>query len=309
MQEWDLSVLFIGNSLVQKVAHIMEMLISKSHCPSRVLLQVVAFEWFSLSDHARPLTGKNTRCVSRRECLRRAIACTACGINATFRLQQRRWDLVVLQDQSQVPTFHAASGSRRILRRQFEASKAAALYLARLAPRGSVRFFAPWAFMDGLGRVNQSFITPTLGRVNHLEMQALIDEGYSRYRAAIRSAGGDAEVVRVSAAWKRVRDTSHSLYLSLYRLGDPHTLHSHPTPKGWYLAACVMYAALMGISPVGIAWAPKGVSRGERLALQRAAHAEARLQHPANVYAPKCGPPSDRIPRLSTALYRGNWRS
>jgi hypothetical protein len=45
----------------------------------------------------------------------------------------------------------------------------------------------------------------------------------------------------------------------------------HPTIQGTYLAGCVLYASMLGKSPVGISYAPSGISREDRDFLQRIA--------------------------------------
>jgi hypothetical protein len=94
-----------------------------------------------------------------------------------------------------------------------------------------------------------------------LEMQSRID---AMYGAA--AEGGGAEVAAVGDAW--LIAIARRPRIGLHR-GDA----SHPTPTGTYLAACVLYGTLTGVSPERIGYAPRKVTPGV-LPLLRAVAAE-----------------------------------
>lgn len=170
------------------------------------------------------------------------------------------WDLVVIQDQSQIPGFprdHA----------QYIESLDAAVALAEIIEDtgAETRLFMTWGRKDGdSGNPDYYPDFPT--------MQALLTDGYESYATAIRSSGHRVEVIPVGLAFQAVYD-SHveegvspvdgTLFARLYS-GDG----SHPSPTGTYLSALVFYTAFTGQSPVGLTWSPGSVSPEDRTQLQ-----------------------------------------
>ena len=170
------------------------------------------------------------------------------------------WDLVVIQDQSQIPGFprdHA----------QYTESLDASIALAEIIEEAGAetRLFMTWGRKDGdSGNPDYYPDFPT--------MQALLTDGYESYATAIRSSGHRVEVIPVGLAFQAVYD-SHvdegvnpvdgTLFARLYA-GDG----SHPSPTGTYLSALVFYTAFTGQSPVGLTWAPGSVSPEDRVQLQ-----------------------------------------
>ncbi len=71
-------------------------------------------------------------------------------------------------------------------------------------------------------------------------MLNIIQAEYIRAADAI-----DAELIPVGIAWQQARTLRHDLKLF-------HPDGSHPSPAGTYLTACVVYAVLTGMSPVGL---------------------------------------------------------
>jgi hypothetical protein len=134
--------------------------------------------------------------------------------NSQFRelLKSRKWDIVVLQEQSLRPLdgpdlfFEYA----RLWNKEIKANGAKLL------------FYMTWA------------------RKATLEKQPVYTENY---RKAARDCGGT--VVPVGEAWRVVREQKPDIEL-FAKDG------SHPSPAGSYLAACVFYAAITDKSPVGL---------------------------------------------------------
>jgi len=177
---------------------------------------------------------------------------------------QHAWDAVVLQDQSQIPSFPPGNGD-------YLASSAGAVTLAANidAVGAKTKLFLTWGRRDGDAgnmQLNPDFLT----------MQQNLKTGYEGYQQAIVAAGHSADIVPVGLAWKHIYDQvedggavpteGDTLFTRLYA-GDG----SHPSAHGTYLTACTMYAALTGQSPVGLSWAPAGLPPVERDALQAAA--------------------------------------
>ena len=128
-----------------------------------------------------------------------------------------KWDFVVLQEQSQIPSFPDAEA------RMGEPVKT----LAALAKKSGAKtlFFETWGRRDGdkRNRKDDSFA----------KMQERLTKGYA---AAAKSV--DGKVVPVGTVWaKLVRDD--------FWVKDG----SHPSKSGAYLAACVFYGAMFDESP------------------------------------------------------------
>lgn len=139
-------------------------------------------------------------------------------------LQQAQWDYVVLQEQSQRPSFSAAQRQREMdpyvkeLKQEIEAAKATPL------------LFMTWGYRDGDIR-NKPEDT-------YWKMQQRIQQGYQELGNQF-----SLQVVPVGLAWEKALRSNQSL-----ELWDPDGVH--PGLKGSYLAACVFYAYLYQQSPV-----------------------------------------------------------
>ena len=144
-----------------------------------------------------------------------ASSATAAALGA------KKWDIVVLQEQSQVPAIE-----------QFRQTQMfpAARTLVAMARQKSAQpmFFLTWAHRDGW---------PENGLVNYSSMQAAIDDAYL---AIAREQG--AALAPVGYAWQTL--LGQEAGAGLWQDDG-----SHPTEKGTYLAACVFYAAIFHESP------------------------------------------------------------
>lgn len=132
-----------------------------------------------------------------------------------YALASRRWDLVVLQGQSQEPMASDAKKSERF--RETARGFDGLIH----ASGAKTAFFMTWAYQA------------------KPEMTALLAEGYE----SIGNELGDL-VVPVGLAFQRSLEKRPSLILHFKD-------HMHPSPAGTYLAACTFFAALYGATPVG----------------------------------------------------------
>lgn len=146
-------------------------------------------------------------------------------------MQEKRYDYVVLQEQSTLPIKNAKRTHENI--RLFDGAirdsgAAMALYLT-------------WA------------------RKHAPETQKALTDVYTSIGAEL-----GATIIPVGVAWER--------FLAEH---DEPVLHdkdgSHPTLAGSYLAACVFFAVLFGLSPVGIPSTLKGITPAEVALLQETA--------------------------------------
>jgi hypothetical protein len=153
-----------------------------------------------------------------------------------------RWNLVVLQEQSEIPSIAA-------MRESTMYPAARDLVTAIRAAGARPMFFITWAHRNGW---------PENGMPDYFSMQSSIDTGY------LDIAGEQhAAVSPVGYAWSAVysQESSPDLWQD-----DG----SHPTTKGTYLAACVFYAAIFRESPAGLGYHP-WLSGADASMLQEAA--------------------------------------
>lgn len=196
-----LHILFIGNSYtsVNDLPHMFTQLAkSGGH---RVETAVVAPGGWTLFAHARSAETLN-------------------------RLKSSKWDIVVLQEQSQVPASEQA---------RTQGMYPAVRSLVSRIEAGGARpiFFLTWAQRDGW---------PENGLTGYEAMQARISEGYLQIAQEL-----GASVAPVGNTW--LMAIKEHPDLELWQ-GDG----SHPTEQGTYLAACVFYATIFRQSPEGLSY-------------------------------------------------------
>ena len=143
----------------------------------------------------------------------------------TNALGSRSWDVVVLQEQSVIPSL--------LDNRERDMYPAGARLSERITGRNAqVLLFMTWSRQDGLP-------VEEFGFASSKEMQKAIEDGYLGLANLI-----DAQVAPVGRAWANVRSSSP---LNLYDADG-----SHPNEAGTYLAAAVFYASMFQASPLGI---------------------------------------------------------
>ncbi len=143
-------------------------------------------------------------------------------------LNSSKWDYVVLQEQSQIPSV--------------EQSRTATMYPAARSLVDSIRktgaepiFFLTWAHQNGW---------PEYGMQNYMVMQTEIDQGYLGIANEMI-----VPVAPVGYAWSAVNAQDPSL--ALWQADG-----SHPSGEGTYLAACVFYAVIFRDTPEGLSFHP-----------------------------------------------------
>ena len=139
-------------------------------------------------------------------------------------LTSSKWDFVVLQEQSEIPSVESL--------RQATMYPAARDLVPTIRDAGAEPiFFVTWAHRNGW---------PVNGLPDYATMQSSIDAAY------LFIAGDQhAPVAPVGYTWENVFKQESNL--DLWQDDG-----SHPTTKGTYLAACVFYASFFSESPVGL---------------------------------------------------------
>ena len=186
----------------------------------------------------------------------------------TLTVDQSPLGWVVLQDQSQIPSFEATNSYR------VESARAADGLNEIIANRdGETLFFLTWGRRDGdVGNIerNPDFET----------MQENLTNGYLSYVKRTTTDERPTWVAPVGLGFAAVHQSildeggdpldAGSLFNRLYSNDG-----SHPSFLGAYLAACVFYSTITGESAVGLAPPPE-LSGGEdtalATALQEASH-------------------------------------
>lgn len=156
--------------------------------------------------------------------------------NATSlaKINERDWDFVVLQDQSQRPSFPPAQVAVQVYPYAEDLVNTIATNSACTEPV----FYMTWGRKDGdpLNCPNYPPLCTFEGMQDRLRTSYL-EMGFDN----------DARVAPCGAAWAALKLDSLTFHNGLYT-GDG----SHPSAWGQYLNACVFYATIFHKSPVGI---------------------------------------------------------
>ena len=138
-------------------------------------------------------------------------------------LHEVHWDVVVLQEQSQIPSFDAAYRAR-----EFDP------YVQALAWKIEAAGARPLLFLTWGYRTGDRHNVP---RDTYAWMQQRLVDGYSNAAREVR-----AQIAPVGLAWAEALRRRPEL--GLWADDD-----RHPSREGSYLAACVFYATLTGKDP------------------------------------------------------------
>ena len=165
------------------------------------------------------------------------------------KLRKKSWDFVVLQEQSQLPSFGAALLATKV----FPYAKRLVENARKANPNTSVIFYMTMARRNG---------DPGFARISS---ELLSYEGTQRrINASYLTMARDnkALVAPVGEAWRIVREERPDIAL--------YADNTHPNPTGTYLAACVFYATLFRRPCTGAA-VPRRVDKSIAAYLQKIA--------------------------------------
>lgn len=146
------------------------------------------------------------------------------------KIQSKPWDFVVLQGQSQEPSFPTSQVNTATLPPAVQLADS--VYDNRYCSQAM--YFMTW------GRQNGDPQWDSINTFNKMNLR--LRNAYVRFADSAQAC-----VAPVGVAWKYVRDNHPTI--NLYS-GDG----SHPSPEGTYLAACTFYASVFRKSPVGAAY-------------------------------------------------------
>ncbi len=170
--------------------------------------------------------------------------------NATSlaKINQQSWDYVVLQEQSQLPSFSPNQVASDVY--PF-ARTLDSLILANDSCTETV-FYMTWGRQNG-DASNCAAYPPIC---TYDGMQQRLRESYMEM-----GLNNHATVSPVGVAWKNMRDTYPTI--NLYQADQ-----SHPSVYGTYLAACVFYSTIFHKSSVGASFVTAGISNTDALLIQ-----------------------------------------
>ncbi|MCH2023911.1 MAG: PKD domain-containing protein [Saprospiraceae bacterium] len=149
-------------------------------------------------------------------------------------IRQGNWDFVVIQEQSQKPSFSPGQVANDVLPYAQQLNDT----IEKYNPCGETAFFMTWGRKNG-DQSNCAVYPPIC---TYDGMQERLRSSY-----LLMSQQNNAICSPVGAAWKVVRDSFPNI--NLYNADE-----SHPSYAGSYLAACTFYATLFRKSPVGSAF-------------------------------------------------------
>ncbi len=155
------------------------------------------------------------------------------------KIQLGTWDFVVLQGQSQEPSFSPA----QVGTNTYPYAKKLDSLVKVYNPCVSVLFYMTWGrkYGDASNCANYPPICTYLG------MQGRLRESYMAMAKDNKSA-----VAPVGAVWQKVRQLDSTI-----ELYNPDL--SHPSVTGSYLAACTFYASIFGKPVISNIYKPSGV--------------------------------------------------
>jgi hypothetical protein len=150
------------------------------------------------------------------------------------KISSRNWDFVVLQQQSQMPSFPPS----QVASQTYPFAEILVDSIKSNYTCSEPVFFMTWGRRDG-DQSNCAGYPPlcTFEGMNARLRQSYLEMG----------ADNDATVAPCGAAWHQMSLDNNSFWSGLYS-GDG----SHPSAWGTYLNACVFYATIFRKSPVGI---------------------------------------------------------
>lgn len=153
--------------------------------------------------------------------------------NATTisKIKSQKWDVVILQEQSQRPAFSPGQVARDV----YPYAKMLDSMVRDNNPCSETMFYMTWGRKNG-DQGNCNNFPPVC---TYEGMQLRLRESYTEM-----AKDNKAVVAPVGAAWKLVRDSAAAI--ELYSPDE-----SHPSMSGTYLAACVIYAGIFHRNPIG----------------------------------------------------------
>lgn len=164
------------------------------------------------------------------------------------KINSRNWDFVILQEQSQKPSFPPSQVATDVYPYAYQLNNT---IKSNYSCTETV-FYMTWGRKNGDASNCASY--PPI--CTYAGMQQRLRESYMEM-----ADSNKATVSPVGVAWNAARDSFPAI--ELYSPDE-----SHPSLHGSYLTACVFYATLYQKSPIGSTYLPAGISNSEAFYLQ-----------------------------------------
>jgi len=152
-------------------------------------------------------------------------------------IQQGGWDVVVLQEQSQLPSFPYS----HFMNESYPYAQQLCQMIRQYNPEARIVFYMTWGRKNGDSQNAQYY--PVLG--TYEGMDSLLRARYMQM-----AQDNHAQVSPVGAVWHHIRD--HYPQIELYQSDE-----SHPSLYGTYAAACSFYTVLYHKDPTEIQYTPE----------------------------------------------------
>ena len=156
-----------------------------------------------------------------------------CSVSLSY-IQQGGWDYVVLQEQSQLPSFP----EDQFMQDCYPYAVSLCSMIRESNPNAQIVFYMTWGRKNG-DQQNCLYYPPLC---TYQGMDSLLNLRYMRM-----AEDNHAWVSPVGAVWHYIRD--HYPDVELYQSDE-----SHPSYIGSYVAACCFYTVFTGQNPSNITW-------------------------------------------------------
>ena len=156
-----------------------------------------------------------------------------CSVSLPY-VQQGDWDYVVLQEQSQLPSFPES----QFMQESYPYAQSLCSLIRQYNPDVHIAFYMTWGRRDGDSQNGQYY--PPLN--TYEGMDSLL-----RARYLMMASDNNTMLSPVGAVWHYIRDNYPEL--ELYQSDG-----SHPSYFGSYVAACCFYTTFTGRNPLDISW-------------------------------------------------------
>lgn len=156
-----------------------------------------------------------------------------CTVSLPY-IQQGGWDYVVLQEQSQLPSFP----EEQFMHESYPFAAQLCSLIRQYNPDAHILFYMTWGRKNGDAQ-NCVYFPPLC---TYEGMDSML---YDRYM--LMMTDNQTCVSPVGAVWHHIRE--HYPEMELYQSDE-----SHPSYFGSYVAACAFYTSLTGRNPLQISW-------------------------------------------------------